>query len=82
MFVQIRRLAKVISVDDVVLSENKNKQTNKTKNKTDRRSSLRGQERAIANQTNTGTISKTKLGKLLRDGVERIWAFPSAQTLS
>ena len=40
------------------------------------RSSLKGPEKAIINQTN---ISKAKLGKLLRDGVERIWAFPSAQ---
>ena len=42
------------------------------------RSSLRGRERAIVNQTNTGTVSKATLGKLLRDGEERIWAFPSA----
>ena len=25
------------------------------------------------------TVSKATLGKLLRDGVERIWAFPNAQ---
>ena len=37
-----------------------------------RRSSLKGRERAIVNQTNIGTVSKTTLGKLLRDGVERI----------
>ena len=43
-----------------------------------RRSSLKGRERAIVNQTNIGTILKATLGKLLRDGVERIWAFPSA----
>ena len=42
------------------------------------RSSLRGWERAIVNQTNIGTVSKATLGKLLRDGVECIWAFPSA----
>jgi hypothetical protein len=42
------------------------------------RSSLRGRERAIVNQTNIGTVSRATLGKLLRDGVERIWAFPSA----
>ena len=29
-------------------------------------------------QMNIGTVSKATLGKLLRDGVERIWAFPSA----
>ena len=43
-----------------------------------RRSSLKGRERAVFNQTNTGTVSKATLGKLLRDGVERIWVFPSA----
>ena len=37
-----------------------------------RRSSLKGRE--IVNQT----VSKETLGKRLRDGVERIWAFPSA----
>ena len=40
-----------------------------------RRSSLKGRERAIVSQT--GTVSKAMLGKLLRDGMERIWAFPS-----
>ena len=43
-----------------------------------RRSSFKGRERVIVNQTNTGTVSKVTLGKLLRDGEERIWAFPSA----
>ena len=33
-----------------------------------RRSSLRGRERAIVNQTNIGTVSNATLGKLLRDG--------------
>ena len=28
---------------------------------------------------NIGTASKATLGKLLRDGVKRIWAFPSAE---
>ena len=42
-----------------------------------RRSSLKGRERAIVNQTNIGTVSKATLGKLLRDGVERIRAFLS-----
>ena len=37
-----------------------------------RRSSLKGRERAVFNQTNTGTVSKATLGKLLRDGMERI----------
>ena len=39
-----------------------------------RRSSLKGQERAIVNQS--GTVSKAM--KLLRDGEERIWDFSSA----
>ena len=43
-----------------------------------RRSSLKGRERAIVNQTNIRTVSNATLGKLLRDGVERIWVFPSA----
>ena len=34
--------------------------------------------RAIVNQTNIGTVSRATLGKLLRDGVEHTWAFPSA----
>ena len=38
-----------------------------------RRSSLKGRKRAIVNQTNIGTVSKAALGKLLRDGVERIF---------
>ena len=29
-------------------------------------------------QTNIGTVSKATSGKRLKDGVERIWAFPSA----
>ena len=40
-----------------------------------RRSSLKGRERAIVSQTNTGTVSKATLGKLLRDGMEQIGAF-------
>ena len=43
-----------------------------------RRSSLKGRERAIVSQTNSGTVSKATLEKLLRDGMERIWAFPNA----
>ena len=42
-----------------------------------RRVSLKGRERAVIDQTNIGTVSKATLGTLLRDGVERIWAFPS-----
>ena len=42
-----------------------------------RRSSLKGRERAVVNQTNIGTVSKETLGKRLTDVVERIWAFPS-----
>ena len=38
----------------------------------------RTRERAIVSQTNIGTVSKAMLGKLLRDWVERVWAFPSA----
>ena len=41
-------------------------------------SSLKGRERAIVSLTNIGTVSKATLGKLLRDGVEHIWAFPRA----
>ena len=40
--------------------------------KRSRRSSLKGQERAIVNLTNIGPVSKATLWKLLRDGVERI----------
>ena len=35
-------------------------------------------ERANCSKTNTGTFSKAALGKILRDRMERIWAFPSA----
>ena len=42
------------------------------------RSYLKGRVRTIVNQTNIGTVSKATSGKLLRDGVERIWAFPIA----
>ena len=41
----------------------------------DRRSSLKVRERAIVNQTNTGTVSKATLGKLLSDGLERCMGF-------
>ena len=40
---------------------------------------LTGRERAIAmNQTDIGAVSRATLVKLMRDGVERIWAFPNA----
>ena len=39
-----------------------------------RRSSLRGRERVILNQTNTGNVLKATSER----GVERMWAFPSA----
>ena len=32
----------------------------------------------IVRQTNSGTVSKATLGKLRRDGMERIWDFPSS----
>ena len=34
-------------------------------------------ERSVFNQTNIGTVSRANLGRLLRDGAERVWAFPS-----
>ena len=40
-----------------------------------RRSSFKGRERAIVNQTNIRTVSKATLGKSLRYWMERIWAF-------
>ena len=39
---------------------------------------LRGRKRSVFNQTNVGIDSRATLGRLLRDGVERVWAFPSA----
>ena len=44
-----------------------------------RRCSLKGRERAVVSQTNVGTVSKATMGKFLRDGVERIWAFPNTE---
>ena len=32
---------------------------------------------SVFNQTNTGTISRANFGRLLREGVECIWAFPN-----
>ena len=47
-----------------------------------RYSTLRGRERSVFDQTNIGTVSRATLGRLLRDGAERVWAFPSATTPS
>ena len=46
-----------------------------------RRSSLKGGDRAIVNQTNVGAVPTAMLGKLLRDGVERIIMGFSERTL-
>ena len=44
---------------------------------------LVGGERPVFNQTNNiGTVSRATLGRRLRDGVERVWAFPSTTMLS
>ena len=43
-----------------------------------RLSALGGRERSVSNQMNIGTISRATLGRLLRDGAEREWTFPSA----
>ena len=43
-----------------------------------RHSTLQGRERSVFNQTNIGTVSRATLGRLLRDGAEHVWAFPSA----
>ena len=44
----------------------------------DRHSTLHGRERSVFNQANIGTVSRATLGRLLKDGAERVWAFPSA----
>ena len=43
-----------------------------------RRSSVKRRVKAIVSKTNLRTASKAMLGKLLRDGMERLWAFPGA----
>ena len=43
-----------------------------------RGSTLNGRERSVFYQTNIGTVSRATFGRLLRDGAERVWAFPSA----
>ena len=49
------------------------------KKESGRLSTLQGRERSVFNQTNIGTVSRTTLGRLLRDGAERVWAFPSTR---
>ena len=44
----------------------------------DRHSTLQSRERSVFNQVNLCTVSSAALGRLLRDGAERVWAFPSA----
>ena len=36
-------------------------------------STLQGRERSVFNQANIGTVSRATLGRLLRDGAERVW---------
>ena len=43
-----------------------------------RHSNLQGRESSVFNQANIGTVSRATLGKMLRDGAERVWAFPTA----
>ena len=43
-----------------------------------RHSTLQGLERSEYYQANIRTVSRATLGRLLRDGTERVWAFPSA----
>ena len=38
-------------------------------------STLQGRERSVFNQTNIGTVSRATLGRLLRDGTERVYPF-------
>ena len=39
---------------------------------------LQGRERPVFNQANIDTVLRATLGRLLRDGAERVWAFPCA----
>ena len=41
-------------------------------------SGRQGRERSVFNRTTIGTVSRATLGRLLRDGAERVWAFPRA----
>ena len=47
-----------------------------------RRSSFKGLKRAIFSQANMETVLRTTLGKHLKDGMERIWAFPNEKMTS
>ena len=40
-----------------------------------RHSTLQGRGRSVFNQTNIGTVSRGTLGRLLRNGAKRVWAF-------
>ena len=40
-----------------------------------RRSTLRGRQRSVFKQTNISTVARATFRRLLRDGVERVWAF-------
>ena len=40
---------------------------------------LQGQERSVFKHIIIGTVSRITLGRLLTDGAERVWAFPSAK---
>ena len=44
-----------------------------------RHSTLQGRERSVFNQANIGTVSGATLGRLQRDGAERVWAFSSVR---
>ena len=43
-----------------------------------RHSTIQGRERSVFSQTNIGIVSRATLGRLLRDGAERVWALSSA----
>ena len=43
-----------------------------------RHSTLRERERSVFNPTNIGIDLRTTLGRLLRNGEERVWAFLGA----
>ena len=43
-----------------------------------RHSTLQGRERSVYNEANIGTVTRATLGRLLRDGAVRVWAFPNA----
>ena len=43
-----------------------------------RHSTLQGRERSVFSEANIRNGSSATLGRLLRSGAERVWAFPSA----